>query len=153
MSKVTIGESVKNIDEDAFAHCSSLTSVTLPDSISTIGYRAFYYCSSLMKVICLATTPPAVDFYSFYQYTQQNATLLVPSTSLTAYENHVYWTQFVHISGIGDINGDSNVSISDVTALIDILLNGNETLVGADVNGDGTVSISDVTALIDMLLR
>ena len=153
MSKVTLGKSLKSIDEYAFAYCSSLASVTLPDSITSIGYRAFYYCSSLQKVICLATTPPAVDFYSFYQYTQQNATLLVPSASLAAYLNHIYWRQFVHISGIGDINGDSNVSISDVTALINMLLSDDDTLVSADVNGDGAVNISDVTALIDMLLN
>ena len=120
--KKKIGKSLKSIDEYAFSYCSSLASVTVPDSITSIGYRAFYYCSSLQKVICLATTPPAVDFYSFYQNTQQNATLLVPSTSLAAYLNHIYWRQFVHISCIGDINGDSKVSISDVTALIDMLL-------------------------------
>ncbi|MBQ6080248.1 MAG: DUF4886 domain-containing protein [Muribaculaceae bacterium] len=52
---------------------------------------------------------------------------------------------------IGDVNGDSIVSIGDVTALIDLLLLG-ETTSCADVNGDGIVSISDVTTLIDMLL-
>ena len=153
MSNVTIGKSVKTIDENAFSHCSSLTSITLPDSISSIGYRAFYYCSSLIKVICLAIVPPAVDFFSFYQNTQQNATLLVPNTSLEAYINHIYWRQFVNICGIGDINDDSNVSISDVSTLIDMLLNGGEIPVGADVNADGTVNISDVTTLIDILLN
>ena len=53
---------------------------------------------------------------------------------------------------IGDVNGDGNVSIGDVTALIDILLNGSEAPEVADVNGDGNVSIGDVTTLIDMLL-
>ena len=53
----------------------------------------------------------------------------------------------------GDVNGDNNVSIADVTALIDLLLGGgNVTNPAADVNGDGNVSIADVTALIDMLL-
>ena len=57
---------------------------------------------------------------------------------------------------IGDVNGDGEVSIGDVTALIDILLSGQadaDTRVRADVNGDGEVSIGDVTALIDILLR
>lgn len=52
----------------------------------------------------------------------------------------------------GDVNGDENVNISDVTALIDILLTGNEAPVAADCNQDGAVNISDVTALIDFLL-
>ena len=55
---------------------------------------------------------------------------------------------------VGDVNGDNNVSIADVTALIDYLLGGNVTInaEAADVNGDTNVTIADVTALIDMLL-
>ena len=53
----------------------------------------------------------------------------------------------------GDVNGDDTINISDVTALIDMILSdstdGNK---AADVNGDGIVNISDVTALIDSLL-
>lgn len=55
----------------------------------------------------------------------------------------------------GDINGDGTVSISDITALIDYLLSGDDTniqLDNADVDCNGTVSVSDVTALIDKLL-
>ena len=53
----------------------------------------------------------------------------------------------------GDVNGDGNVSITDVTALIDLLL-GSESISNqaADCNQDGDISITDVTALIDFLL-
>ncbi len=54
---------------------------------------------------------------------------------------------------LGDVNGDRNVNISDVTALIDLVLGGgtvnNE---AADVNKDGSVNIADITALIDYVL-
>lgn len=56
---------------------------------------------------------------------------------------------------VGDVNGDGEVSIGDVTALIDILLGtpaDADTLIRCEVNGDGEVSIGDITALIDMLL-
>ena len=56
----------------------------------------------------------------------------------------------------GDVNGDGSVSISDVTALIDYLLNGNPSsisLSAADCNQDGSVNIGDVTVLIDYLLK
>ena len=53
----------------------------------------------------------------------------------------------------GDVNGDGEVNISDVTDLIDLLLQGGATDTKADVNGDGDVNISDVTDLIDMLLQ
>ena len=55
----------------------------------------------------------------------------------------------------GDVNGDGDVSIADVNALIDIIL-GTEadeaTMKRADVNKDGDITIADVNALIDMLL-
>ena len=53
---------------------------------------------------------------------------------------------------IGDVNGDKLVNISDVTALIDILLSGAAAPEAANVNGDEVVNIADVTALIDILL-
>ena len=55
---------------------------------------------------------------------------------------------------LGDVNNDSQVGISDVTTLIDYLLNSSVTINQriADVNGDGSVTIADVTMLIDYLL-
>ena len=55
----------------------------------------------------------------------------------------------------GDVNGDSEVTISDVTSLIDYLLSGDASAINtdaADCNQDNGVSIADVTALIDYLL-
>ena len=55
---------------------------------------------------------------------------------------------------IGDVNGDGEVSIGDVTALIDIILTGNSAgKDSADVNDDGEVSIGDVIKLIDIILK
>ena len=52
----------------------------------------------------------------------------------------------------GDVDGDNLVNISDVTALIDMLLTGAEKTPAADCDQDGNMNISDVTALIDFLL-
>ena len=55
----------------------------------------------------------------------------------------------------GDVNGDGEVNISDITTLIDILLGGHpdsDTLARADVNGDGEVNIADVNTIIDIIL-
>ena len=52
----------------------------------------------------------------------------------------------------GDVDGDNNVSIADVTALIDLLLTGAEMVPAADCDLDGNMSIADVTTLIDYLL-
>ena len=56
----------------------------------------------------------------------------------------------------GDVNGDGQLTIADVTMLIDYLL-GSEpasfNVVNADVNHDSGITIADVTRLIDMLLN
>ena len=52
----------------------------------------------------------------------------------------------------GDVNGDGQVNITDVTVLISMVLTGSTPTTAADVNGDGQVNITDVTVLISMVL-
>ena len=55
----------------------------------------------------------------------------------------------------GDVNDDHDVTIADVSALIDYLLTGDVTPfneANADVNQKNGITIADVSALIDMLL-
>ena len=52
----------------------------------------------------------------------------------------------------GDVNGDGEVNIADVNALLDHILTG---VAGsaADVNADGEVNIADINAVIDLILN
>ena len=56
---------------------------------------------------------------------------------------------------IGDVNGDGEVNIGDISAIIDYIL-GTATesfnTEAADVNLDGEINIADVAAIVDMLL-
>ena len=54
----------------------------------------------------------------------------------------------------GDVNGDGEVNVADVNALIDAILKENY-FTGSqfDVNGDGEVNIADVNALIGLILN
>ena len=52
----------------------------------------------------------------------------------------------------GDVNGDGEVNIADVNAIIDTILTGN-TQPNGDVNGDTEVNIADVNAVIDIILN
>ncbi len=59
---------------------------------------------------------------------------------------------------LGDADGDGQVSVTDITMMIDDLLtsfkaNGAKCTNAADMNGDGEITIIDVTLLIDMLLQ
>ena len=58
----------------------------------------------------------------------------------------------------GDVDGDGQLNISDVTGLIDLLLSGEpiqseDVQHAADVDGDGTVNVADVADLIDLILN
>ena len=52
----------------------------------------------------------------------------------------------------GDVNLDGEVTVSDVNAVIDVILT-DTTAPAADVNHDGEVTISDVNAVIDIILN
>ena len=66
--------------------------------------------------------------------------------------DRIYVDRWSNITG--DINGDGEVNVSDVTALINKIL-GSSTYTDAvcDINGDGEINVSDVTALINMILK
>ncbi|MBQ5466847.1 MAG: dockerin type I repeat-containing protein, partial [Muribaculaceae bacterium] len=54
---------------------------------------------------------------------------------------------------VGDVNRDGRVNVSDVSALINMILGITEKdMETADVNGDGKVNVSDVSALINIIL-
>lgn len=55
----------------------------------------------------------------------------------------------------GDVNGDKEVNIADVNAIIDIILGSSvdpETMFRADVNGDKEVNIADINMVLDIIL-
>ena len=55
---------------------------------------------------------------------------------------------------VGDVDGNGEVNIADVNALIDIILGGRDNSEGrSDVNKDGEVNISDINAVIDIILQ
>lgn len=71
-------------------------------------------------------------------------------------ENEEVSCQVIVIAGQaipGDVDGDGEVGIADVAALIDIILSDTGDPALHDVDGDGEVGIADVALLIDMILR
>jgi hypothetical protein len=75
---------------------------------------------------------------------------------MTNYSDIVYLEVFPGPATLrGDVNGDEDVNIADVTDLIDYLLSGDASginLEAADCNLDNDINIADVTDLIDYLL-
>ena len=181
LSHISIPSSVTHISTGAFQKCSSLTSVIIPDNVTQVGDQAFSYCSkltdvtigksvgvvgdkafinsrALAKVTCRSEIPPLTpgNDNTFTSSVYDSAILYVPESSLRAYKNSGIWPWFKHIEIIseqlpGDVNGDGEVNISDVSAIIDIILNSGDDVAG-DVNGDGEINIVDINAVIDLML-
>ena len=137
------------------------------------GHIAFRHYNSLgQSFVCiddiiLADCPlPEWTYISDLSTTNCAITGLIPET---LYEVQVQafgddaisaWTQpvtFTTLADIqtGDLNGDGQVKINDVSALISYLLSDDTTginLTAADCNHDGEIKINDVSALISYLL-
>ena len=157
LNSVVIGNAMETIGEEAFQDCTSLTSVTLGSSVVTIGAKAFNYCNALQTVTCLGTVPPVMENSNcFSSVAYRDAVLLVQPGFIETYNAADYWYKFEKIREIGtfekgDVNGDGEVNIADINAVIDMILSGSSSLAG-DVNGDGEVNIADINAVIDIIL-
>ena len=122
-----------------FAYCTNLRTIygrNWDTSIVSNSHNMFYRCNSLVGGQGTTYDPDHID--KAYAHIDGG-----PS-------NPGYFTKK---PDRGDVTGDGNVDISDVTALINLLLSGG-TISNpvADCNQDGSVNIGDVTALINYLL-
>ena len=171
LKSIIVPEGVTTIENSAFGGCTGITQAELPSTLTSLCYLAFNNTPQLQTLTVKATVPPVCGRYydthsheiyepfndSHYASTQ----LVVPTGSASTYAATDIWKNFQHISeaafptvGIrGDVDGDGEVAISDVSALIDYLLSGGDiVLEAADTDLDGEVAISDVSTLIDYLL-
>jgi len=86
---------------------------------------------------------------------QNEGHLIATLTATIGNETHTVKIKFTHGAQVitGDVNCDSSVNASDVTALYNYILNGNTTFIEtSDVNSDGSVNASDVTAVYNIIL-
>lgn len=51
LEKVILGDSVTEIDDDAFRGCTSLHEIVIPNSVTKIGDDAFMDCTSLYEIV------------------------------------------------------------------------------------------------------
>ena len=165
LKKVKIGNKystpgVTTIKNVGIGDCEQLEYIELGANVDSLATGAIIDIDSLKFLICWAATPPRCHYYwsSFWPYPDKlNATLYVPKASLEAYSTAYDWKDFrtiVAIEDVGDINHDGLINVTDVTALIGILLGNDASLHSplTDVNFDGKTTVSDVTKLISLVL-
>ena len=181
LTAITIPSKVTKINSQAFEACKALTTLKIPDAVTSIGMYAFMNCTALKtltlgtglssmanssfagcnaltSITSLAKVPPTMGDNTVFSTTTYNtATLYVPRTSVNAYKLADWWRMFISIVGVDtgadptDVNGDGEVSVSDVNAVINAILRGlNDSKY--DVNGDGEISVNDVNIIIETIL-
>ena len=177
-----IPNTVTTIANSAFQHCVDLTAITIPNSVTTIGRWAFVECPNLTSVSIgsgvtkidensfdfnnttanlkyvrvLGTTPATLASDAFSSTTFSEGTLYVPKGCLSTYKcwpwekfNTMVESDFIK----GDVNVDNEVNATDITALINHLLNVQAyPHFTTDVNNDNTVNVTDVTDIITQIL-
>lgn len=164
LSSLTIPASVTEIGKSAFYGNKRLSSVTIPDSVTYIGGYAFADCPNLKSVTIPASVQNIGEYafgyvYDYYMWGFVKADGLTISgytgTEAERYANENGFA-FVELGDIptpslGDVNGDGNISIDDVTDIQKYLATmvdfTNEQVSLADVDKDGKVSIDDVTLI------
>ena len=158
-TNLVLPNSILQVKDNAFSECASLKSLTIPATVTDIRCFAFLDCVNLETIRCHVINPNDSFFetYCFMGVPTSTCVVHVPQGSLTAYRNHPVWREFTHIvemgsEVVGDVNGDGEVNIADVNAIIDIILSGSTNNPVADVNSDDEVNIADINTIIDLIL-
>ncbi len=127
-----------------FMFCRNLVTIAVGDKWSTeklytndFSYSMFEYCTAIRG--CKGTTYDANHTDHAYAHIDGGSS------------NPGYLSDSMILRG--DVNGDGKVNVSDVTALINMILGITPmNQARGDVNGDSRVNVSDVTALINIIL-
>lgn len=96
---ITLPEEVTSIGESAFESCISLTGITIPEGVTSLGGNALSACTSLTYIVCLAGTPPEIN-YNAFDLVDTSIPLYVPAGSVEAYKKSTYWDMFNITIGI-----------------------------------------------------
>ena len=116
LQHLDIPEGVEEIGDGAFYGCTYLEDMVLPSSIRAIGDNCFALCGKLTKIVCNATTPPAIQAKTFYDVNRL-IPVYVPDESVTSYESDEYWQEF-DIQGASDLEDAVNYTTDNPAAAV-----------------------------------
>ena len=121
-----IPKSVVAIGRSAFNNRQELTEIRIPATVTSIGDLAFANSSNLKSVVMESETPISFGEDAFYRISSE-CVLTVPAGCKAAYIAKG-WTTSVFKGGIVeapskfDVNEDGQISIADVTKLVNKIL-------------------------------
>ena len=148
---------VKSFGDYALYNVSTLTVVELPETMTWLGTRSMAGMTGLEKLTSGAGRVPELGEEVWAGVNQSSIPLTVPSGSVDRYKAAEQWKEFMIESGWlrGDVNGDGEVNIADINALVSIILGqvfDDAFMRRADVNDDGEINISDINAVLSIIM-
>ncbi len=144
LESVKIADTVTVIGDHAFCY-TSISDIELPKSVIEIGYYAFRNCSNLTSVtigrevknIGEGAFGKCGEGFTIYGYKESAAETYAASEEIS----------FVVLEATEDVDGDGEVTVRDVLAVLNCLLN-REIDIDADMDGDRTISLIDVLRVL-----
>ncbi len=113
MRELVIGNNVTAIGEYAFAGISTLKKVTIGESVKTIHNNAFYNCVNLETIFNYRPTPTNAYSTAFDGVDKFECILYVLPNSIDMYKNASVWRDFYYTYAIGA--EEATVTTNDVT--------------------------------------
>ena len=117
LTSITIPNSVTSICQGAFLCCSSLTSITIPNSVTSIGFQSFRSCTSLTS-ISIGNSVTGIDNYAFYNCSSLTSVTIpnsVTGIGKYAFQNCTSLSSVTIGSGIQYINERVFANCPDLT--------------------------------------
>ncbi len=112
MEELVIGNNVTAIGENAFAGISTLKKVTIGESVKTIHNNAFYNCVNLETIFNYRPTPTNAYSTAFDGVDKFECKLYVLPNSIDMYKNASVWRDFYYTYAIGA--EETTVTTNDV---------------------------------------
>ncbi|MDX6181217.1 leucine-rich repeat protein [Flavobacterium sp. Fl-77] len=100
VKSVTIPASVSSIGYAAFSRCEDLKAITIPNSVTSIGNFAFATCRNLEVIRSNIALPITIPPNTFSNIDFDTCILIVPTASVTAYQNASVWQDFTTITDV-----------------------------------------------------
>ena len=115
LHSISLPNTVSSIGVGNFRQCGLSGTLSLPSSLTQIGSDAFAFCTRLTSIQCNATNPPTIFGGTSFFSNSHNTPLLVPCSSISAYQTAAGWSNFTNISGIGGCNYTVTLSVNNST--------------------------------------
>ena len=139
-------------------NADKLSVVELPATLTWLGTRAMAGMTGMKALTSNAVEVPALGSNVWAGVKQSRIPLTVPEESKELYQAANQWKNFMLDDAgwvLGDVNGDGEVNIADVNAIVSIILGhpaDDDWMRRADVNEDGEVNVADINADIAIIL-